>query len=120
MRRTAHIIQIISFGKAVGLEPITDKWLKLGRNFKFLAKQIFATFKGHLNPTPQLNRARMMLLSKKKHTNAPPIGKIRPIRIYNPLRKAFESTIDYLDSELIWASIWGHQAGARPKQKMWK
>jgi hypothetical protein len=79
------------------------------RNVQWILKS-YATF----------NRARMMLLSKEKHTNAPPIGRIRPIQMYTPLRKAFESTIDYLDSELIWASIWNHQAGPRPKQKLWK
>jgi len=95
----------ISSGKAVGLDPITDKWLKIARNFRVLAKHLYAVFNGYQAPNPLVNRARMMLLSKED-TTRPPIGRIRPIQMYTPLRKAFESTIDHIDRAHMWGSIY--------------
>lgn len=75
---TSKVKAMISTGKAVGFDPITDKFLKRNRNFKFLANYLNSMMNGLLNPGPMVNRARMMLLSKEK-TSVPPLGRIRPI-----------------------------------------
>ena len=75
---TSKLKAMISTGKAVGMDPITDKYLKRNRNFKYLANYINNMMNGLITPGPLMNRARMMLLSKE-NTSAPPIGRIRPI-----------------------------------------
>jgi len=41
---------MISTGKAVGYDPITDKWLKRNRNFKFLSNLINQMMNGMVTP----------------------------------------------------------------------
>jgi len=70
-------------------------------------------------PSPRVNKARMMLLSKE-NTSAPPLNRIRPIQMYGPNRKGLEATLDFLDGEFLWETINRNQTGARPNSKMWQ
>jgi len=117
-RKTARVKAMISSGKAVGFDPITDNYLKIDKNFRHLASYVNMLMTGVIQPTKHVNRARFMLLSKEK-TSTPPIGRIRPIQMYSPLRKALEAVIGYIENEPIWKSISTTQAGARPNTMMW-
>ena len=68
---TSKVKAMISTCKAVGFELITDKFLKRNRNFRYLANYLNCIMNGLITPGNMVNRARMMLLSKKK-TPVPP------------------------------------------------
>lgn len=60
-----------------------------------------------------------MFLSKEE-TETPPIGRIRPIAMYTPLRKGTEAGVAHLDDQVLWNTIDPCQWGARPEAHMWK
>ncbi len=84
------VISKISSGKAMGLDPMVDTWLKRMKNGVTLAWELYSILSGRIYPTHHINRARMMLLSKEDHPN-PPINRIRPIQMYSALRKGIEA-----------------------------
>jgi hypothetical protein len=46
------------------------------------------------------------------------VDQVRPIAIYNSIRKAQEAMIQYFDDEYMWATIGKEQQGARPNGRM--
>jgi len=60
----------------------------------------------------EANQSRLILLSKED-TSRPPLGRIRPIAMYSPVRKVGEGVIDRLDRDVIWRTIKSTQYGAR-------
>ena len=77
-RVTSEVIRKVSTGKAVGLDPITDKWLKKPFNMMMMSYELQKIMSGWITPTPIVNKCRMFLLSKED-TPIPPINRIRPI-----------------------------------------
>ena len=61
----------------------------------------------------------MFLLSKEPGDPTPPVGRMRPIQMYAPIRKALEGQLSLLDEKVMWAIIHPNQAGARPKSLIW-
>jgi hypothetical protein len=46
-----------------------------------------------------------MFFLSKEDTEIPPVGRVRPIAIYSPIRKLIEIIVDRIDRNMMWASI---------------